>query len=737
MFDADAFEKLQRDLAREARRLTDTVVKEFEAAFQSLPAKMQAAMGKMSPSQFSVMSGNIGVAPSKRDLRGQWNVAKNQTNAIENQVGLVQKLMQGNYANRVANEKIYSALQKQAKTIEDMLDLDDMRFVDTEKYLHEQAALATMEKNMNSLLDASVAKRRQIALLVLQQTDAAQRALSFQKKLEAVGVAAIGAVLKVADDVYRRLRESGMDGIQAVQQFGVVAKDTFAGWKAGVLAGPAAFAKSLGTLSNAMGSMTVPQDAVVATTRIAQYAGVGQEAASHLVSQMTRLSQWSGKAAANGLSLARNIANARHMNMDTMMRDMAENAGLMANYAGRGFEAFARSLATTRQLGVSMNRISGFADHLVDDFENSITMSAKIQTILPGFDMDQVMYAASFGTDEDVAKSLQQALAGSGLKTLDQLPRQLRNMITNSLGLSPEEVGNLLSGAQKPELTNAGPSAQYNDKLHAIGTSALDLASSNVALIAGIGGLTKAVWSNTGAILSGGLFKKAAGKLGSLLGGGSSAAAGAESGIAGAAGATGGIGLLGKALGLGVGGGLLSGGIDAYMQHKAGMSTGRALEHGGVMGGSVMGGALLGASLGSVVPIIGTVIGGLLGGLAGGFGGEKLADSFFGSGGQPTDNAGELQTLPDGTTVSSMSPPTPATPDLTAMQGSIASMYSSQSNTQRPTAQTEMKYPTVDMSKVEGLLGKLIKAVEAGHVIVMDGREVGKGVLNSYARGGN
>jgi hypothetical protein len=130
----------------------------------------------------------------------------------------------------------------------------------------------------------------------------------------------------------------------------------------------------------------------------------------------------------------------------TVFKDIANNTEIFAKYAGRGLEAFTKSAIAARQYGISLQAASGFADSLVNDFEGALKMQATVQTFMPGMDFAGVTYASQFGTDKDVLDELHGALKNTGMKSLDQLPRSLRNSLMSQLGLSADQFQNILSG---------------------------------------------------------------------------------------------------------------------------------------------------------------------------------------------------------------------------------------------------------------------------------------------------
>ncbi len=354
-------------------------------------------------------------------------------------------------------------------------------------------------------------------------------------------------------------------------------------------------------------------------TKLNSLYGVSTQTGAKIESMIFRWSDGSQKVVDNTLNFALGLSKATGVPVGALLEDMAKNSGLVARYGADGAKAFLEQSVHLMRMGTTIQEMSQFSDKLVDNFEGSLTATAKIQTFLPGFNMAGIQFAAQFGKEEDVAKQIQISLRESGLKDLNQLPRSLRNMLTSSLGLSQEAIMNLLHPIAPKEVESKGPITAmkfdgWMEKIYNI----LRIGFISVAGIIGLklgGNVIKSVLSGTG--LPGGLASRLMGRgvgtavgagetgfFGRLLGFGGKAAGAAVGGEAsgavagGAAGIGGGFfknlfGLGGKAAGAAVGAGETGAALT-------GAATGTEAVAAGAAGAGVAGGGLL-ATIGTAI----------------------------------------------------------------------------------------------------------------------------------------
>jgi hypothetical protein len=330
--------------------------------------------------------------------------------------------------------------------------------------------------------------------------------------------------------------------------------------------------------------------------------GISFETSGKVTSMMYRWSDGSEAIVRNTFDIAKTLGDAAGVPVGTLLQDMAKNSEIVARYGAKGAESFFRQSIALTRMGVTMKEMSGFADKLTGNFEDSLMMTARLQTIMPGLDMSQVLYASQFGTEQQVAESLQSALQGAGLRDLGELPRSIRNMISSSLGMSQEQITNLLHTIEPVQADKIPDHVQSIDKKMDRVVNLLMLVAAGL----GLGAMTALGGNIFKSILGGGGGNPARlmATRGGLLGG---KGGGLEAAIQSALGS-----VTKQSVGRGVAGATL-GGLTTI---AGGALSDAGYEKTGAIT-SALGLAGTGASIGSIFGPAGTAIGGALGGLVG------------------------------------------------------------------------------------------------------------------------
>ena len=165
--------------------------------------------------------------------------------------------------------------------------------------------------------------------------------------------------------------------------------------------------------------------------------GINTEASARLEGMMYRVSGYSQNTAINMSKTVIAMARVNRVGADDLMRELAANAGLLANAANRVPDSLARAAIQAQRIGVSMQGAEGFANKITGDFDTYLEMQAKLQTVMPGLDLTNVMIASQFGSTGDVIQAIQGAFGG---RDIGQMPRSIRQMITSTTGISEEEL---------------------------------------------------------------------------------------------------------------------------------------------------------------------------------------------------------------------------------------------------------------------------------------------------------
>lgn len=222
--------------------------------------------------------------------------------------------------------------------------------------------------------------------------------------------------------------------------------------------------------------------------------GINAEAAARLEGMMYRVSGYSQTSATNLSKMIVAMAHANNIGADDLMRELASNAALLANAANRVPESLARAAIQAQRIGVSMQGAEGFANKITGDFDTYLEMQAKLQTVMPGLDLTNVMIASQFGSTGDVIQAIQGAFGG---RDIGQMPRSIRQMITSTTGISEEELVKYAQGGKSTAVKGATPAeidrqqnTWRNNLLNAIQAAIPNLLK---FIMAGVGGI--ALWS--------------------------------------------------------------------------------------------------------------------------------------------------------------------------------------------------------------------------------------------------
>ena len=527
----------------------------------------------------------------------------------------------------------------------------------------------------------------------------------------------------------------GASAGNVTRSFGDMGKNFLA---TGGITGPLAGSRIRNELSNSLGTRNVDDSTFRTSADMVSYYRLSVQEATRANASIRRNVRFNAVQAENDYKLIQGVANKGGMSPGEILKDVSRYGDIYATYAEKGAAAFARSALEVRKIGMNMGQVSSFADSMVNDLQSSLMMQAKVQTLMPGTDFSELMYASQFGSEGDVATALKTALGGQNITSM---PRSLRNMISGATGLSMSQLKALDAG-NAPGTANVGAVSPEDADRNALGTF--------------VGSIDGAVRSLT--VFNGALMLSALNV---------------------ARGIGGGMGPLGAVLGGGallLGGGLA--GLGQYSSSKAkGDSTGTAAIKGGATGLTSIILGLGGAALGTALfgPGIGTYIGGALGGMAGAAAGNFFGD-MFGNGQGEVRHGGGISgkglrnyrtvspdvfmgaaryhkgIMPDEipsilqrgeavlsraqvqglaqmmTTHQALGSNLPSAPEFQLMNNA-ATAYTSM-----PQASSSPAQPSMGTTRIESLLEQLISHTKDGKTIQIDGRKVGSTIVTAYGR---
>jgi len=416
----------------------------------------------------------------------------------------------------------------------------------------------------------------------------------------------IGMVTAQLGEAYQISRNMGYSVTQSFSNIGAGITDFLNNIRQGTLTSVKTQVELRNLFSREFGNRAAPEQVQSAASDMVAYYRLSTQEASKLSAALYRNNRFNAQAMMKDYNMIQNTAKANGVGPGEIMQEMARNSAIFATYAERGTAAFVKSAIEVRKMGLSMQAVSGFADRMVNDFESSLMMQAKIQTVMPGADFSEVQYASQFGTEGDVAAALKSALGGRNIMSL---PRSLRNMISQTTGLGMEELRNLDRGTAPGDKAFVQGGDQEGRGWVEKFAGSIDNSVSQLNLFSAALVLATARLGTS--------------FIGNAMGGAAKTGVAAATRIGAAAPVVGGV---------------ISGGMSAVSQYgeskAAGRTSGQSAMDAGIRGvgagggaiGGAMAGAAGGAALGSVVPLIGTVLGGIAGGIIGGLGGGLLGD---------------------------------------------------------------------------------------------------------------
>lgn len=353
---------------------------------------------------------------------------------------------------------------------------------------------------------------------------------NFRRQLNGVNLIliAVGASFRYLADQAREVahtfRQAGFSYTETFTAGRRAFSDFFANLRQGVFTSPAdaartraAFARNIGTTNLGLG---ITREAERLVGR-----GIDPEAAAKVSYQVYRLSGFSAETAKFWNNTALAMAKANNIPIGQAFQELAQHVNLLANAANRVPGALERAVFNAKRLGVNIESIEGIANRLTGDFETYLDTQARLQTVIPGFDLTGVMIASQYGSTDDVTQALQAQLGG---RDIGSLPRSIRQMISGALGISEAELVNMGKGAG-PGMEIKDPTWEQIDQQNKIMASIkessariLGVLSENVVGLLGkfslglaglsiaLGSLSKtgAVGGTLGTALGGGIFAK-------------------------------------------------------------------------------------------------------------------------------------------------------------------------------------------------------------------------------------
>jgi hypothetical protein len=258
----------------------------------------------------------------------------------------------------------------------------------------------------------------------------------------------------------------------------------------------------------------IPSDAVLADTLlISKNMGVSATDAARLQQNFAGLNGGSKDIASNMIKTTQQFANQNNLIPSQLMADLAANTEQFALFGKDGGKNILAAAGYAAKLGVSMSKISGIADNLLD-FESSITKELELSAMLgKNINLSKARELAYAG---DLKGATQETLRQlGGISAFNQMDYYQKKQTADLLGVTVEEF--------KKMATNQG---KAND-MSSIGVSNFDAMSEGMANLANTW-IPKALGGIAGILTLMALANKRTGIMGRMFGGIASAIGGAK-----------------------------------------------------------------------------------------------------------------------------------------------------------------------------------------------------------------
>jgi gas vesicle protein len=181
-------------------------------------------------------------------------------------------------------------------------------------------------------------------------------------------------------------------------------------------------------------------------------AGLSAQDAGKISAMFYRMSGFNERFIKDLENAARGVQEKFGIPMRDVILQLAENANVAAQYIGRSAREMANAGLVAQRTAISLSKANDISNNLVSDFEKTLIAQSELQSMFGvGFNLDEALYAAQFGTPDQVAEILSSQIRGLGIQNINQLPRSIRNALTRTFGFDDAQLQNILQG-KPPEM---------------------------------------------------------------------------------------------------------------------------------------------------------------------------------------------------------------------------------------------------------------------------------------------
>ena len=472
--------------------------------------KLQAESAKLLEDNlktFAATEKSIGqISNSYRDFKNQQKetndlakslgdeITPTQAKAISEVLSLSRDLSELNIEDAIQSEAKQKEIDNQIDNLQTKLKLNDKVLASLKKQNIEAGNIAKSTKDEKKALNASTKANEQLKEKTQALADNAKTAAKqFFNIFGFLGFTLIG-LGKVLGKLAETNREIGNVG----GGFGNLSAEVslLSLYFDNANEGIKSLAQEFGDIQS--------YDVLADTLLISKNMGVSATDAARLQQNFAGLNGGSKDIASNMIKTTQQFANQNNLIPSQLMADLAANTEQFALFGKDGGKNILAAAGYAAKLGVSMSKISGIADNLLD-FESSITKELELSAMLgKSINLSKARELAYAG---DLKGATQETLRQlGGISAFNQMDYYQKKQTADLLGVTVEEF--------KKMATNQGKA----NSLGSVGVSQFDAMSEGMATIAN-SWIPKAALGLGGILSLMALANKRTGLLGRMFGG--------------------------------------------------------------------------------------------------------------------------------------------------------------------------------------------------------------------------
>ena len=431
------------------------------------------------------------------------DITPKQAKGISEVLSLSRDLSELNIEDVVQIEAITNQIDNKLAQLQNELNVNDKILTSLKKQNIEAGNIAKSTKDEKKALDASTKANEQLKEKTQALADNAKTAAKqFFNISGFLGFALIG-LGKVLGKLAETNRELGNVG----GGFGNLSAEVslLSLYFDNANEGIKSLSQEFGDIQSA--------DVLADTLLISKNMGVSATDAARLQQNFAGLNGGSKDIASNMIKTTQQFANQNNLIPSQLMADLAANTEQFALFGKDGGKNILAAAGYAAKLGVSMSKISGIADNLLD-FESSITKELELSAMLgKNINLSKARELAYAG---DLKGATQETLRQlGGISAFNQMDYYQKKQTADLLGVTVEEF--------KKMATNQGKA----NSLGSVGVSQFDAMSEGMANLAN-SWIPKALIGLGGILGLMALANKRTGLLGRMFGGIGSAIGGAK-----------------------------------------------------------------------------------------------------------------------------------------------------------------------------------------------------------------